>query len=99
MKPPRGPLIEGDLAKGLRFFNGIGGFTEHGDEYVILLRHQGDRGLALPPRPWINVIGNERFGFLVSETGAGCTWSGNSREHRLTPWFNDPLTDPHGEAL
>src|SRR5262249_11256238 len=52
-----------------------------------------------PPMPWVNVIANPRFGTLVSESGAGFTWSGNSREHRLTPWSNDPLLDPHGEAL
>jgi cyclic beta-1,2-glucan synthetase len=59
----------------------------------------GPAGLALPPAPWINVLAGESFGALVSETGAGCTWSGNSRERRLTPWYNDPLRDPHGEAV
>jgi cyclic beta-1,2-glucan synthetase len=49
--------------------------------------------------PWVNVIANETFGFLVSESGAGYTWSRNSRENRLTPWYNDPVTDPYGEAL
>ncbi len=83
----------------LRFANGYGGFSVDGSEYVIRLTWQHESGLRLPPRPWINVIANERFGFLVSETGAGCTWSGNSREHRLTPWANDPLLDPHDEAL
>jgi cyclic beta-1,2-glucan synthetase len=77
-------------AETLELFNGFGGFAEQGREYVIRQR---------PPRPWINVVANERFGFLVSETGAGYTWSGNSREHRLTPWYNDPVFDPHGEAL
>jgi cyclic beta-1,2-glucan synthetase len=54
---------------------------------------------AHTPQPWINVIANENFGCLVSETGAGYTWHGNSREHRLTPWSNDPVLDPPGEAL
>ncbi len=49
--------------------------------------------------PWTNVVANERFGFLVSEGGAGYTWSRNSRENRLTPWSNDPVEDPYGEAL
>ena len=49
--------------------------------------------------PWVNVIANPRFGALVSERGAAYTWSRNSREHRLTPWSNDPIADPHGEAL
>ncbi|MFN8177856.1 MAG: hypothetical protein U0167_08010 [bacterium] len=83
----------------LELFNGFGGFAEDGREYVIPLTCRDGRLLRRPPRPWINVVANEGFGFLVSETGAGNTWSGNSREHRLTPWYNDPLLDPHGEAL
>ncbi len=47
-----------------------------------------------PPRPWVNVIANAGFGFQVSEAGAGYTWAGNSRLHQLTPWSNDPVTDP-----
>jgi cyclic beta-1,2-glucan synthetase len=82
----------------LRFFNGVGGFSSDGSEYVIRLEWDG-RALSRPPLPWTNVIANEQFGVLVSETGAGCTWSRNSREHRLTPWFNDPVLDPHGEAF
>jgi cyclic beta-1,2-glucan synthetase len=83
----------------LRFFNGFGGFTEEGDEYVISLERDRGSGLRRPPAPWINVVANPRFGFTVSEVGAGCTWSRNSREHRLTPWSNDSTRDPHGEAL
>jgi len=45
------------------------------------------------PRPWVNVIANEGFGFQVSEAGAGYTWAGNSRMHQLTPWSNDPVRD------
>jgi cyclic beta-1,2-glucan synthetase len=53
----------------------------------------------LPPAPWINVVSNPGFGFLVSESGAGYTWAGNSQTNRLTPWSNDPVSDPPGEAL
>ena len=49
--------------------------------------------------PWVNVVANEQFGFLVSERGAAHTWSQNSREHRLTPWSNDPVSDPVSEAI
>src|SRR2546430_6310644 len=68
-------------------------FTPDGTEYVIRL------GPRQPPLPWTNVVANPGFGFLVSESGAGSTWSRNSHEHRLTPWYNDPIADPHGEAL
>ncbi len=83
----------------LRLFNGHGGFNPASNEYVIRMPLQRNGRLRLPPLPWVNVIANEDFGCLVSETGSGCTWSGNSREHRLTPWRNDPLRDPADEAL
>ncbi len=93
---PRGPRHE---REGLRFDNGYGGFSEDGREYVVRLDARRHGSHRRPPLPWVNVIANPRFGTLVSESGAGFTWSGNSREHRLTPWSNDPLLDPHGEAL
>jgi cyclic beta-1,2-glucan synthetase len=76
------------------FFNGMGGFAGDGDEYVTILR-DGER----TPAPWINVVGNSGFGFQVSAEGSGSTWAGNSRENRLTPWSNDPVTDRPGEAI
>ncbi len=82
----------------LQFFNGHGGFTATGDEYVIRLDRSAN-GLCRPPLPWVNVIANETTGFVASEAGLGFTWSGNSRLNRLTPWFNDPVSDPVGEAL
>jgi cellobiose phosphorylase len=89
----------GEGGEPLQFFNGYGGFTEDGAEYVIRLMPDDSGNLRWPPMPWINVIANENFGFLVSESGAGYTWSCNSRQHRLTPWYNDPISDPHSEAL
>ncbi len=56
-------------------------------------------GLRLPPAPWINVIANPAFGFLISESGSGYTWFGNSQLNRLTPWNNDPVSDPSGEVV
>jgi cyclic beta-1,2-glucan synthetase len=78
----------------LEFFNGIGGFAQQGREYVIV---QGPGQTT--PMPWINVIANSDFGFQVSADGAGFTWAANSREHPLTPWSNDPVTDPAGQAF
>jgi cyclic beta-1,2-glucan synthetase len=51
------------------------------------------------PLPWSNIIANRDFGFLVTESGSGYTWCKNSRENKLTPWSNDPVRDPAGEAL
>jgi cyclic beta-1,2-glucan synthetase len=78
----------------LEFFNGLGGFDQDGREYVTVLE-QG----ATTPAPWINVIANPAFGFQVSAEGCGYTWAENSRENQLTPWSNDPVSDPAGEAL
>ncbi|MHC1783819.1 MAG: glucoamylase family protein [Anaerolineaceae bacterium] len=78
----------------LQFFNGYGGFSQDGREYIIDLP-AGRR----TPAPWVNVIGYPHFGFMVSETGSQTTWSINSGENRLTPWLNDPVTDPSGEVL
>ncbi len=86
-------------AEALTFFNGWGGFNTAGNEYVIRLKRDPDGHLALPPLPWCNVMANETFGCLVSESGAGSTWYQNSRENRLTPWTNDPVLDPHGDAF
>lgn len=84
----------------LLFDNGFGGFSPAADgepagkEYVIYLR-PGES----TPAPWINVIANPEFGFLVSESGSGYTWAVNSGENRLTSWRNDPVSDQPAEAL
>lgn len=82
------------LPDDLQMDNGLGGFSHDGKEYIIHLR-SGQR----TPHPWVNVIANPQFGFLVSESGLGCTWAENSGENRLTPWRNDPVTDMPGEAI
>ncbi len=78
----------------LESFNGLGGFAENGREYVIVLA-EGQQ----TPEPWVNVIANPDFGFLVSESGSGFTWSMNSHENQLTPWSNDHVMDTPGEAI
>ena len=78
----------------LAFDNGIGGFAAGGHEYVMRITPA-----QRPPLPWTHVVANQSFGFITSESGAGSSWSRNSRENRLTPWYNDPVSDPHGEAL
>ncbi len=78
----------------LAFFNGLGGFSRDGREYVMLLGPG-----QTTPAPWVNVIANPQFGTVVSESGCAYTWAENSHEFRLTPWHNDPVTDVSGEAL
>ncbi|MES2460895.1 MAG: glucoamylase family protein, partial [Armatimonadota bacterium] len=75
-------------------WNGLGGFAEGGTEYAIDL---------LPgrptPAPWVNVMASEHFGTMVTESGAGYSWYGNSQSNRLTPWTNDPTADPVSDAI
>jgi cyclic beta-1,2-glucan synthetase len=82
------------LRPDLEFFNGLGGFAADGREYVTILGEG-----QWTPAPWINVIANPSFGFQVSESGSGYTWSLNSRGNQLTPWSNDPVSDPPGETI
>ncbi len=74
--------------------NGLGGFTPEGREYVVVLEGERDT-----PLPWSNVLANAEFGTIVSSAGSAFTWAGNSRENRLTPFANDPLAEPTGEAF
>jgi cyclic beta-1,2-glucan synthetase len=78
----------------LLFFNGLGGFTPDGREYVINMAPG-----KVSPAPWVNVLANPQFGTVVSEAGSAFTWYGNAHEFRITPWHNDPITDSSGEAL
>ena len=79
---------------GLEFWNGYGGFYDQGREYRIRLDANNKT-----PTPWSNVIANPRFGMLVTESGGGFTWSGNSRQNKLTSWSNDPVSDTPSEVL
>ena len=87
---PRALAAAGDLA----FFNGLGGFTRDGREYIITLK----AGEATPA-PWVNVIANSQLGTVISEGGSAYTWAENAHEFRLTPWYNDPVSDTSGEAF
>ena len=78
----------------LNYFNSLGGFTPDGREYAIYLGPGTNT-----PAPWVNVIANSTFGTMISETGIGFTWYGNSQRNRLTGWSNDPVLDPATEAL
>ena len=78
----------------LQFFNGLGGFDAASREYVVVLD-----GNQWTPTPWVNVIANPRFGFLVSADGSGSTWSLNAQQNQITPWCNDPVTNMPADAI
>jgi len=78
----------------LTFFNGLGGFSPDGSEYIIVTDDNNRT-----PAPWVNVIANPGFGTVISEGGTAYTWTENAHELRLTPWNNDPVSDTGGEAF
>jgi cellobiose phosphorylase len=80
--------------RNLKFFNGLGGFTPDGREYVISTVQD-----QITPVPWVNVLANPLFGTIISESGMSYTWSENAHEFRLTPWYNDPVSDRSGEVF
>ena len=74
-----------------KFKNKYGYFTEHGDEYVITNPRT--------PRPWVNVNSNPDYGYVVSQTGGGFSWYGNSQLSRLTLWNQDLIKDDSGKYI
>ncbi|MBK8680900.1 MAG: cyclic beta 1-2 glucan synthetase [Bacteroidetes bacterium] len=82
------------LPKDLLFFNGKGGFSADGKEYVIISDNENRT-----PVPWVNVIANPNFGTVISESGSTYTWTENAHELRLSTWSNDPVSDTSGEAF
>ena len=110
----KAPAEDAQLPAELLFANGLGGFTLDGREYCIAVRAGAPRDVhrngkvvkapgpprpILPPSPWINVVANPSCGFLSTDSGLGYTWAGNSQTNRLTPWSNDPVSDPPGEVV
>jgi cellobiose phosphorylase len=78
----------------LVLFNGFGGFTADGQEYIIITKPD-----EKTPAPWVNVLANPDFGTVISESGQAYTWSENAHMLRLTPWNNDSISDSSGEAF
>lgn len=91
---PTSESISPVLTRERIFYNGMGGFTPDGREYVITLQPGKNT-----PAPWVNVIASPHIGTVISECGSAYTWVENAHEFRLTPWHNDPLSDSSGETF
>ena len=89
----RGSGGGGSGSDGLDAGPSLGHLTDQGD-YELRVS-----GATVPPAPWANVIANPNAGFCVTERGGGYAWGENSYHFRLTPWYNDPVSDPLGEVL
>lgn len=90
IEPASAPIERTDLAQ----WNGLGGFTRDGREYVIVTT-----ATRRTPLPWVNVLANPYFGTVVSESGGAYTWCENAHAHRLTPWVSDAVADASGENV
>ena len=93
-QPAAVPAATHPAGRDLILFNGLGGFTPDGREYVITTGPG-----KITPAPWVNVLANPNFGSVISESGQAYTWGENAHEFRLTPWNNDPVSDAGGEAF
>lgn len=85
--------MEGKMSKELLYYNGFGGFSKSQNEYII---KSSEKTTVVP---WSHIIANENFGTLVTSSGGGYTWHGNSRENKLTSWSNDMVNDEPSEQF
>jgi len=67
-----------------------GEFINGGREYKITRK---------PPRPWCNILANENFGSVMTDSYPSLTWAENSREYKLTIWDSDYLDKMPSEEL
>ncbi|MEP6730154.1 MAG: glucoamylase family protein [bacterium] len=91
--PPVTAVLDAVVMPALPEGNGYGSLNDAMDYRMEV---DGDH---VPPGPWANVIANENVGFCVTERGGGFAWVENSYFYRLTPWFNDPVSDPAGDVI
>ena len=95
--PPPPPFVPSGSSRGNAFdaaaVSGIAVLQRPGRLYS---GWQGVRDLSQTrysnPFALVNVMASINFGAIVTESGLGCTWNGNSQTNRLTPWQNDPVS-------
>lgn len=78
----------------LKEWNGYGGFSEDGKEYWIIQ----DKNNRLP-LAWSNIMANEHFGTVTTDSGGGYTWYINSKTNRITKFDNDSYMDNSSEKI
>lgn len=71
--------------------NKYGRFIEDGRAYEITD--------PATPRPWANVVSNGRYGFVVSQNGAGFSWLDHCQLNVLTRWSMDHIRDDRGRCI
>ena len=71
--------------------NPYGHFARDGREFLITN--------VATPRPWSNIIANERVGLAVSQTGSGFSWIDNSQLAVVNRWQQEFAEDTSGKFL
>lgn len=51
------------------------------------------------PRPWANVLSNDRYGVVVSQAGGGFAWHDNCQIYRISRWDQDLVQDGMGRFV
>ncbi len=54
---------------------------------------------VLTPRPWVNVLSNDRYGLVLSQAGGGFSWADNCQLFRLSRWEQDLVKDEYGRFM
>lgn len=72
-----------------KFRTKYGYFTKDGREYVITRPDT--------PRPWINIMSNNDYSTVLSQTGSGYSWWKNANLARVTRWLQDLIKDDMGK--
>lgn len=73
------------------FESKYGYFTPDGREYVIT--QPGT------PRPWVNIVSNGDYSFMISQTGAGYSWRSNNGRNQVTRTFANTAKDSSGKYI
>ena len=80
--------------RNLNYDNEFGSFSSDGSEYWI--RQSKKKRI---PVEWSNILTNEKFGSVITDTMGGYTWYINSQTNRITPFDNDSFTDKSYEKI
>ena len=78
----------------LLYENEYGGFSKDGKEYVILEDTQNRL-----PTVWSNIMANENFGTLTTDSMGGFTFSKNSGLNKISRWSNNQVLDTPSEVI
>ena len=80
--------------RNLNYDNEFGSFSTDGSEYWI--RQSKKKRI---PVAWSNILTNDKFGSVITDTMGGYTWYINSQTNRITPFDNDSFTDKSYEKI